>query len=250
MSNKNYTYNGWQNIATIQFKEIISELVDAKDEKKAIMLIADTGLGKTNGLRQFEQRKKKDTYRITMGDSYNLHVLLNKMQELLSLPVYRGRNSKHICLRDITNKLLQIAAEGGSPVFIMDEAENSRVNVFKAIKELYDTVEGKCGIVLIGTPQLTDSLNKRSSGQSIPQLRRRFKAGTRYITPFSKARDMKPFFDAHIPDEKDLQDLLIELCDNYGELHDYLDPFLKHCHKKDTPPTEHAFRLYHKIPKR
>ena len=250
MSNKNFTYTGWQNIATIQFKEIISELVDAKDEKKAIMLIAETGAGKTSTIRQFEQKRPKHTYRITLGDSYNLHVLLNKMQEILGLPVYKGKNSKHISLRDIINKLTAIQNEGGDPVFILDEAENSRVNVFKAIKELYDGVEGKCGIVLIGTPQLTDALNKRSAGQSIPQLRRRFKAGTRYITPFSKIRDLKSFFELHIPKEKDLQDLLIELCDNYGELHDYLDPFLKHCSKKDVMPTEQAFRFYHKIPKR
>lgn len=60
---------------------------------------------------------------------------------------------------------------------------------------------------------------------------------------------MKPFFDLHIPKELDLQDLLIELCDNYGELHDYLHRFLQHCDKKNLPVTEQNFRLYHKIPK-
>ena len=97
--------------------------------------------------------------------------------------------------------------------------------------------------------QLIAAMNKRSESQSIPQLRRRFKAGTRFITSFNKGRDLKPFFDLHIPGLHDLQDLLISICDNYGELHDYLDPFLKHCAKKNLAPSEEIFRLYHKIPK-
>ncbi|MGQ0739092.1 MAG: AAA family ATPase [Bacteroidota bacterium] len=243
-------YNGWQNLPTIQSKEILTELLEAKEDKKALMLIADTGVGKSNSIKMFQQKKPKHTYVITLGDTYGLIAVLNELQLLLGLPVFSGKNSKHSSLRQISKELNRLAEDGADPIIILDEAENAKIQTLKAIKQLYDAVADNCSIVMIGTHQLTDALNRKSFGQSIPQLRRRFKAGTRLITAFNKAKDMKPFFDLYIPKEPDLQDLLIELCDNYGELHDYLHRFLHHCDKRNVAPTEQNFRLYHKIPKR
>lgn len=245
-------YNGWQNFPTIQFKEIISELIDAKEEPKALMLIADTGYGKSNAIKAFNLKKPKNVFVFTLGDSYNLVSLLNEVCMALGIQAYSisTRNFKYLAIRKISQKLNEMAAAGPLPVMIFDEAENAKIPTFKSIKELYDAIIENCSIVLIGTYQLLDQLNKKSSNQSVPQLRRRFKAGTRYITPFNKAKDMKPFFEMYIPSQPDLQDLLIQICDNYGELHDYLHPFLVHCDKKNIEPTETNFRLYHKIPKR
>ncbi|MGQ0740181.1 MAG: AAA family ATPase [Bacteroidota bacterium] len=242
-------YPGWRNFPTIQFREIIAELESAKDEQKALMLIADTGLGKTNAIKTFQAKGGKHTYVFTLGDSYNLLTLLNEVLSVFGLNVHRWKNAKNASLKKISQRLNEIADQGGKPVFILDEAENARIPVLKAVKELYDAIVGKCGLVLIGTDQLINQLNKKAHGQSVPQLRRRFKAGTRFITDFNKDKDMKPFFDAYLPGEEDLKDLLVQLCDNYGELHDYLDPFLRHCDRKNMKPTEEALRLYHKIPK-
>lgn len=242
-------YKGWQNFLTIQFKEIINELIEAKNEQKNMMLIANTGYGKSNAIKAFQAKNPKHTYVFTLGDSYSLRTLLTEIMAVFGLTMHQWRDAKNRSLKLISNTLNSIAEEGGNPIFILDEAENARIPVLKAIKELYDALAGKCGIVLIGTDQLQAQLNKKATGQSIPQLRRRFKAGTRYITPFNKAKDMKPFFDAFIPGLHDLQDLLIEVCDNYGELHDYLDPFLRNCEKRNITASEEAFRLYHKIPK-
>lgn len=242
-------YNGWQNFPTIQFKEIINELAEAKEEQKALMLIAETGLGKTNAIKRFHEKGGKHTYVFTLGDSYNLLTLLNEVLQVFGLNAHRWKNAKNASLKKISQRLNEIADEGGKPIFILDEAENARIPVLKAVKELYDAIVGKCALVLIGTPQLIVQLNKKAHGQSVPQLRRRFKAGTRFIADFNKARDMKYFFESFIPGQEDLQDLLISICDNYGELHDYLDPFLRHCERKSIKPTEEAFRLYHKIPK-
>lgn len=243
-------YEGWKNFPTIQFKEIINELAEAKEEKRNLMIIANTGIGKSNAIKAFQAKNPKHTYVFTLGDSYNLMVLLNEVLAVFGLNTHLWKNAKNKSLTKISQRLNELHEEGHQPVFILDEAENARIPVLKAIKELYDTISGKCGIVLIGTDQLIMQLNKKAAGQSLPQLRRRFKAGTRHITPFNKAKDMKPFFEAFIPAEKDLQDLLIQLCDNYGELHDYLHPFLTNCNKRNIQPTEAAFRLYHKIPKR
>ena len=242
-------YSGWQNFPTIQFKEIISELVEAKEEQKNLMIIADTGYGKSNAIKAFATKSPKNTYVFTLGDSYNLMVLLNKILAAFDLNTRAWKNAKFQSLSRIAERLNEMADQGAKPIIILDEAENARLPVLKAVKELYDAIVGKCSIVLIGTDQLIKQLNKKGTNQSIPQLRRRFKAGTRFITPFNKSKDMKPFFEAYILNQPDIQDLLIQLCDNYGELHDYLDPFLKKCNARNQQPTEELFRLYHKIPK-
>lgn len=242
-------YTGWKNFPTIQFREIIAELEDAKEEQKAIMIIAPTGSGKTNAINAFKAKNKDHTYVFTLGDSYNLPILLNEVLAVFGFNIHHWKNMKHIALRKISQHLTDLHNQGHRPVFILDEAENARIPMLKAVKELYDAIVGKCGIVLIGTDQLIGQLTKKSHGQSIPQLRRRFKAGTRFIAPFNKAKDMNAFFNEFIPGNEDLKDLLIQICDNYGELHDYLHPFLVSCEKKKIAATVDNFRMYHKIPK-
>ena len=122
-------YNGWQNFPTIQFKEIISELVDAKDEQKSLMLIAPTGLGKSNAIKQFSVKNPKHTYIITLGDSYNLPVLLNDVCTSIGVSGFTlsSRDYKYFMLKKISARLIEIANDGGRPVLIFDEDRKSVV---------------------------------------------------------------------------------------------------------------------------
>lgn len=245
-----YKYNGWDDLPTLQSKEILANLMDAKQDIRALRIIAETGLGKSNTIRLFKKAKPKHTYTITIGYSYSLNFLLDEMMRLLGCYKYHGRNSKHLRFRAIIDAVKAITEAGKDiPLFIFDEGENSTYSMLKSYKEIYDNTISHCSLVLIGTPDLVNMMDiRRRTGQSIPQLTRRFKAGTRFISGFDKARDMKPFFDKYIPGLHDLQDLLISLCDNYGELRDYLDPFLTHCSRTGKEPNVTLFRLYHKIP--
>lgn len=246
-------YKGWQDLQTLQFKEIISELMDAKKRRKASLLISNTGEGKSNAIKLFQRTEHEHTYVITVGDSYRLIDVVNELLHLLGLHVEfkRDMHMVRVKLDMIAQKFHEIKKKGGKPVIILDEAENLKPQVLKMIKELYDSIIRDCSIILIGTEQILDSiLNRKSKNrQSVPQLWRRFKAGTRYITAINKARDFKPFFDLYIPHDKDLQDVLLELCENYGELHDYLHPVLCNAAEKNELISEKMFRLYHKMPK-
>jgi DNA transposition AAA+ family ATPase len=194
------------------------------------------------------------TYVITVGDSFKLIHVLDEILIQLSIHHAVGKGTTaYEKLAVIEEKFEQLkkADRKCKPMIVLDEAENLKPQTLKMIKELYDGVHNYCAIVLIGTEQILDAiLNRRNKNrQSVPQLWRRFKAGTRMITPLKKARDFAVFFSNYIPDEKDLQDLLMELCENYGELHDYLEPFLRWCNDSNKPVTEQNFRLFHKIPK-
>ncbi len=236
----------WEQLPTLQSKEILSELMEANQEPLAKMIIAPTGLGKTNAISLFNQKHPASTFVITLGESYSRNDMLMELAEQVGAPVWYGKNSKHRLIKGIT-KAFNEMNDDVTPKVVLDEFENARIPVMKSIKELYDAIGKKCSIVLIGTEQLIQMFEKKSFSQSIPQLKRRFKAGTRFISPIKKSRDFKPFFDKYIPAEKNIQDALLTLCDNYGELHDYLYPALKYAQKAGKPLTIELFKLYHKL---
>jgi hypothetical protein len=251
---KQTLYNGWKNLETIQAKEIIYELADAKKRSLAKILVSSTGGGKTNSIKLFSKTNPECTYVITVGASYKLADVINEMLEVLEIKNEFGRFQNHNIrpkLKAIATRLRELKSSGKKPIIILDECENIYVQVLKMLKELYDAAHHYCAIVLIGTDQIMDAIhNKRNKNrQSVPQLWRRFKAGTRFITPLDKARDFKPFFQLYIPGALDVQDILLECCDNYGELHDYLEPVMIYCADKDEPVTEKIFRMIHKMPK-
>jgi DNA transposition AAA+ family ATPase len=235
----------WAQLPTLQSKEILSELMEAREEPLAKMIIAETGLGKTNAITLFKQKNPHNTFVVTLGESYTRNDMLDEIATLTGAFRYAGKNSKHQRVLSVSKKFNELADD--NCVLILDEFENATIPVLKSIKELYDAIGKNCSIVLIGTSQLITQFNKKSISQSIPQLRRRFKAGSRFITPIKKARDFKPFFDKYIPNELAVQDLLLTLSDNYGELHDYLYPVLNNCSKKSIKISAEVFKNYHKI---
>ena len=196
-------YAGWENIQTIQSKEILSELLDAKEFQRAKLLISDTGLGKTNSIEMFKRAKPVHTYVITVGDSFKLVHIVDAILKMLGVEgpknEWRAGMAKMMInekLELISEKLATIGNKNGKPVIILDEAENVKPSALKMVKELYDGIHKNCSIVLIGTDQILDSiLNRKSKNrQSVPQLWRRFKAGTRYITTLNKARETSNHF--------------------------------------------------------
>jgi DNA transposition AAA+ family ATPase len=240
----------WQTVATTQFYEHINILQDCKSNCKAALIICNTGMGKTYNTDVFCKKNTEDTYRITVGDSYKLIDVIDELLELLEIRCDFKTYAVKQKLRLIAKCMKQIKEDGGNPIIILDESENLKPQVLKMIKELYDAVYQHCSIVMIGTDQILDGiLNRRNKNrQSVPQLWRRFKAGTRTLTPINKERDFKPFFDKYVSD-KGLRRLLIDMCDNYGELHDYLEPALREADAKGQPLTEELFRTIYNIPK-
>jgi DNA transposition AAA+ family ATPase len=234
----------WPQLPTIQSKEILSELMEAKEEPLAKMIIANTGLGKTETVKMFAA-KNKHVFVITLGSSYNLQTLLQDIARSIDAEIFYGKNSRHSQLRAISDRFNEL--EEHNPVLILDEFENATMPVLKSIKQLYDAIIDTTSIVLIGTEQLLYILNKKATSQSIPQLNRRFKAGTRKISPLKKARDFALFFNKHIPSNKDVQDLLLQLADNYGELCDFLYPAITASQKKGKKFDADFFKFYHKI---
>lgn len=243
----------WKIMQTLQFKEILAVLLDSKKHPRAFMIINDTGAGKTTAINVFTNKMPQHTYRITVGDSYKIEDIVSELAEKIG--VDKSQFTKHMRyfgLKNridlITDKLIEIKHSGGQPVIILDEAENLKPNVLRTVKELYDAIIEHCSIVLIGTEQILEAmLNKRNRNRiAVPQIYRRFKAGTRVITPINKARDFTPFYNEYGMN-KTFGELVNVLADNYGELHDYLEPVMRYADVNGQKFTMELFKMYHNI---
>jgi DNA transposition AAA+ family ATPase len=243
-------YKGWLNVETLQSKEILAELNDAKNNKAAKLIISDTGLGKTNTIKLFKKVHNAGTFVITVGDSYKLGDVLDALLEQLGITTYRTSITARNKMQLIVDKMKELSTSLNC-VIIIDEAENLKPNILRMMKELYDHVIEYSSLVLIGTEQILETIHnrRRRNRTGVPQLWRRFKAGTRYVSSLKKDRDFAPFFKTYIPTETGLQKLLVQYAENYGELHDYLEPVLRFAAAKGQPVTEDLFRVIHKISK-
>lgn len=243
-------YKEWQNnMQTFQSKEIISELSISKKHFRASLIISDTGGGKTNTVKLFKKTNPDHTYVVTVGQTYKLSDIIDEL--MMQFGIYRpmSKNMLHRKLQYMQKYLESVRKNGGKPLIIIDEAENLKFTVLKVIKQLYDAIIGYCSITLIGTDAIIYTMTTRTrAGYSLPQLYRRFKAGIRYISDINKARDFMPFFKEYIPNNKDVQDILLQLCENYGELHDFLAPVLDYCNETGKELDATLFRHYHKLP--
>ena len=233
----------WATVPTVQFTGVISSLEAAKKSGRICVIICDTGNGKTYSVGKFVHLNPQHTYKITVSDAHKLKDILVELLDKLGIPTAYGNAGK---LLAIAERLRQLKRSGHQPQIILDEAENLKLPVIKSLKALYDQCNGYASITLIGTQQLIDDLikmKKRNRG-GVPQFYRRIKASIRHI---DNAYDFAPFFEKFNV-EKPLRKLLNELCENYGELHDYLEPALREADERDEPLTENLFRLIYNMP--
>lgn len=234
----------WGTVQTNEFSVIIHNLTVAKNEPKITTIITETGGGKTFTVERFAMVNALHTYVISVNAMYKVKDIINELANLLGTPIKHFHIDTYF---GIVRRLRELKMMGHQPLIIIDEAENLKLPVIQMLKGLYDGVISYASIVMIGTSQLTDSLLRlsRSNKNGAPQFYRRIKAGIVHILP---VKDFKPFFDKFKINDKGLRNLLNRLCENYGELHDYLEPFMRECEETGEQMTEQKFRLMYNLP--
>lgn len=241
----------WGVVQTQEFSQIIHELTVAKNDSRVITIITDTGFGKTYSVNKFCLANPQHTFKITVTALHKVRDIILLLAEAIGVPPRFTSSSYQNytigLLLSITDKLKELKMMGHQPLVIIDEAENLKLPVIQVLKGLYDHIVGYSSMVMIGTSQLTDALlrmrNKNKNGA--PQFYRRIKAGIRII-PADK--DFNAFYKKFKIEDKGLCSLLNSLCDNYGELHDYLEPALRAADEKGKPLTEQFFRIMYNLP--
>ena len=233
----------WEHINTPQYMSIIAHLEEARNMARNRILICETGSGKTYAAKRYVMTNPHDTCLITISSFHTIRNLIDDIMDNIGLqpcgnPVTR--------LRNIAHRLSTFQLEGHKPLIIVDECENLKASAFGVIKSLYDQLEGVCPIVLIGTSQIeakiANMLNLNRVG--LPQFHRRFKAGIRHLPPIDKT--YKLFLENKVEDNK-LRTYLRRICNNYGELHDYLELALREADREGVGLTYSFFLDLHGI---
>ncbi|CAL2079174.1 conserved hypothetical protein [Tenacibaculum dicentrarchi] len=219
----------WVNRATPQLTATLAILKEAKEFGYTRLIIGETGWGKTHTITLFARKNPSDVYVVTVGSSDNLGDLIDKVIDKLKITTGKTKSKK---IRDIANFLKKQKDEGFNPQIIFDESEYMKQPALCAMKELYDALDKYCSIILIGTNQLLENLDKlrKRNKNGIPQFYRRVKFGIRVLPTID--RKFKLFLNEI--EDKLLVKFLSEICDNYGELHDVLVPCLREAERLQT----------------
>lgn len=234
----------WEHVMTSQFKRIIVELTAAKETGGTRTIIGPTGSGKTYAVREFAKRNPQHTYVVTVNNLMTVGDVINALVNLLGVPATASRAMR---LTAIIVKLKDLSRAGRKPIVIFDEGENMEANTMRMLKGLYDGIHKYCGVALIGTERLMYKMERAKAADKDggPQFFRRFKTGIKQLSSIdTKYTD----FLEHYNLPAGLCKLLRRLCDNYGELHDYLEPAMREAALQGVPLTEQFFRVMYNMP--
>lgn len=234
----------WKFTPTSQAMQIFSTLEDAKLYGYTNILIGETGCGKTYVSDLFIKQNAKDNFKITVGSMDTIGDLLDKLCDALKLPQAHSKSRK---IGTIIKELQRLRLNGRNPILIFDEAEYMKQATLCNIKEFHDHLNKKCGLVLIGTDQLLQKIEKlkKKNSAGMPQFYRRVKYGIRVL----KSVDTR--YQEFLKDiaDKALVKFLQRECDNYGELHDVLVPAMREAERLGEPLTENFVRKVLNLPK-
>lgn len=228
----------WETRVTAQLKEMLATLNEAKVNAETAVIIGETGCGKTFIADLFKKKFPMDVFVVKVGSSDNLGDLLDKVLEVLHIEAHK--RSKSAKLRQIAAYMKELSEKGHEPTLVFDESEYMKQPALCALKELYDVLSNWCALVLIGTGQLTDNIEKlkKRNKPGIPQLYRRIKFRIRSLP----AIDRK-FNDFLTGVEPDLKRWLRANCENYGELHDVLVPAMREAERTNSELTEDFVKM-------
>ena len=120
---------------------------------------------------------------MTCNQNDSISDLVRKIQKVLKVS-FDGSVSYRI--DRISMELSRVADNGNQPILVFDEAEYLSPRGLLSIKTIYDYLKGICAIVMIGTDDILNKLEKTKRKEGMPQFIRRFKAGIRHVRPIDR----------------------------------------------------------------
>jgi DNA transposition AAA+ family ATPase len=233
----------WQTIVTPQMLSMMAVLEDAKEFGLTNVIIGETGSGKTFIADLFAKQNPLSTFIVKVGSSDNLTDLIDKILETAKISYAKTKATK---INAIVKFFKKQKFDGNKPILIFDESEYMKQHALCMMKELLDELLGNCAIIMIGTDELLENIDKlrKRKKAGIRQFYRRIKFGIRVLPSIDKS--FNGFLNAI--EDKQLKQFLQKNCENYGELHDCLVPALREADRTGESLTEGFVRKVLNIP--
>lgn len=233
----------WKPVVTKQMTAMMAILEDSKEHGTINPVIGETGCGKTFNSNLFAAQHPLDTFIIKVGSSDNLSDLIDKILDKAKI-AHAKTKSKNI--NAIVKFMQKQKFEGLKPQLIFDECEYMKQPTLSMMKEFTDDLKGHCSIVLIGTDELIDNLDKlrKRKKAGMRQFYRRIKFGIRVLPSIDK--NFQGFLEN--VEDRPLRSFLQRVCENYGELHDALVPALREADRTGEKLNEQFVRKVLNLP--
>lgn len=200
---------------TKNYIDIHFALAQAKMNAGTGIIDGDTGAGKTFALTEFHRQHPAGTYVVKCSNSMTPRMMVLKMAEVVGVvPV--GDN--HTILAAVADKMNATA----NALLVLDEAEvmmKKRLAI-GFIKDLFDLVENRAGIIIMGANDLLATMKARAvkNIESFPQVLRRFGAEPVMLSTGIDREDAVAICATYgITSARDVSQLMAQ-CVNYGTL--------------------------------
>jgi DNA transposition AAA+ family ATPase len=206
------------------------------------MIIGEIGCGKTTAIDQYCKANPTTTFKVTINDYDTIHDILDEIARQLDieLPFKKGAR-----LRKIGSEFRTRALHGERNMLIVDEGENTKLAGIRMYKAIYDMIKGYAAFAIAGTPYLADMIDRLTlrGVNGVPQFKSRMKANMIVLPRI----DRKYTDFMYKVEDENLRKILVEICADYRELNDYLEPALLAADRDGVPLTDNYFRTMYGI---
>ncbi len=198
---------------TKNYMDVLIALDEARKNAGYCIIDGHTGAGKTFAITEFKRQNPATAYVVKCANAMSGRNMIRAAAEAVGAGLTGGIDGR---IEAIANKLNRI----GQAVLIFDETETmvKKSQAFGFIKDLYDRVEGRSGIVIAGANGILDKLKVKASYnvESFPQVLRRFGANPVMLSNGIDLDDAVEICAAFGVTAKRDVNALVSSCDNYG----------------------------------
>lgn len=144
---------GWQIVETTAFREIQYALADAQTYGNVRWVVGDAGCGKTTGAACYEAGHR-EVFTILCDED------MRKSDFVREIARKVGIKTTGMRLREMLEATTDYLMQLNSPLLIFDEGDKLNDNVFHYFINIYNRLEGHCGIVFLSTGYIERRLGR------------------------------------------------------------------------------------------
>lgn len=147
------TAQSWQIVETTPFTEIQAALADAQENRMVRWVVGDAGCGKTTGAAYYESQHR-EVFTVLCDED------MRKSDFVREIARKVGLKSTGMRLREMLEGTTDYLMQLDSPLLIFDEGDKLNDNVFHYFINIYNRLEGHCGIVFLSTGYIERRLER------------------------------------------------------------------------------------------
>jgi DNA transposition AAA+ family ATPase len=137
-------------VETDQLRKIVNAIAMAHAEGDVALIVDDAGGGKTTAARYYAEQNPRTTIYIDVVKGMNARVLVLKIAEGLGIDTMRV--NQQTLIQNVSSSLAD-----RNMVVVLDEADYLKADALEFSRRLVNDL-GKSGLVLIGLPRLTGTI--------------------------------------------------------------------------------------------